>query len=340
MIAYGGPELREPMRRREFIIGGAAAAWPLAVRAQQAVTARRIGVIVNLSEGDPEARRRVGAFLKVMTELGWTDGKNLQIEYRWGVGDQLIRDNVAALVALKPDVIVANAPPTVLLLQRATHTIPVVFVAVTDPIALGIVRSLSRPGGNVTGFSPAELDMSAKWLELLKEIAPNVRRVGVFGAQLSYNPGSGPQVAAIQAAAKTLRVDVSMIDVRNAAAMDRDVAAFARSPDGGLIAIRTSEDVAARETIIALAARYRLPAVYPLRLFAADGGLASYGPDIIEEYREAAGYVDRILNGAKPADLPVQSPTKFELVVNLKTAKQIGLTMPPTLLATADEVIE
>lgn len=328
------------MRRREFItlLGGAAIGAPFVVRAQPAAQLRRIGVLMNLPDGDPEAKRRIDAFLKSMSALGWKDEKNIHVDYRYGVGPQIVKKNAADLVALAPDVILANAPPAVLAVQQATHTIPVVFAAVTDPVALGLVQSLARPGGNVTGFSPAELGLSAKWLELLKEIAPGVKRVAVFRA--ASNPGSDTQIAVIETAARSMGVDIRLIDVSDAAAMERDVADFAGAPDGGLIAIRTSENVAARGEIIALAARYRLPAVYPLRFFATGGGLVSYGPDIVDEYREAAGYVVRILKGAKPADLPVQSASKFELAINLKTAKQLGLTIPPTLLATADEVIE
>jgi putative ABC transport system substrate-binding protein len=270
--------------------------------------------------------------------LGWDDGKNIHVDYRYGVGPQIVNKNAAELVALAPDVILANAPPAVLAVQQATHTIPVVFAAVTDPVALGLVQSLARPGGNVTGFSPAEIGLSAKWLELLKEIEPEVKRVAVFRA--ASNPASETQISIIETAARAMGVDIRIIDVSDTAAMDRDVADFASAADGGLIAIRTSENVAARGEIIALAARYRLPAVYPLRFFATGGGLVSYGPDIVDEYREAAGYVDRILKGAKPMDLPVQSASKFELTINLKTAKQLGLTIPPSLLATADEVIE
>ena len=270
--------------------------------------------------------------------MGWSDEKNIHVNYRWGVEPQRIKENAAQLVALAPDVIVANAPPSVVALRQLTQSIPVVFAAVTDPVALGVVESLARPGGNLTGFSPAEFDMSAKWLELLTELAPDLKRVAVFAAP--SNPGTTHQIAAIQAAAPSLGVEISLIGVSDAAAIDHDVAEFARTAKGGLIAIRTSEDIAARDQIIAAAQRYRLPAVYPLRLFATSGGLLSYGPDIVEEYREAAGYADRILKGAKPADLPVQSPTKFELVINLKTAKALGLTVPATLLATADEVIE
>ena len=236
-----------------------------------------------------------------MSALGWNDGNNIHVDYRYGVDPQIVKNNAAELVALAPAVILANAPPSVLAVQQATRTIPVVFAGVTDPVALGLVESLARPGGNITGFSPAELGLSAKWLELLKEIAPALKRVAVFRA--ASNPGSDPQVAAIEKAARPLGVQIIMIDVSDTAAMERGVAAFAGSPDGGLIAIRTSEDIAARGEIIALAERYRLPAVYPLRFFATGGGLIAYGPDIVEEYREAAGYVDRILNGAKPADL-------------------------------------
>lgn len=328
------------MRRREFItlLGGAAIGVPFVARAQPAAQLRRIGVLINLPDGDPEAKRRIDAFLKSMSALGWNDEKNIHVDYRYGVDPQIVKKNAADLVALAPDVILANAPPAVLAVQQATHTIPLVFAAVTDPVALGLVQSLARPGGNVTGFSPAELGLSAKWLELLKEIAPGVKRVAVFRA--ASNPASDTQIAVIETAARSMGVDIRLIDVSDAAAMERDVADFAGAPDGGLIAIRTSENVAARGEIIALAARYRLPAVYPLRFFATGGGLVSYGPDIVDEYREAAGYVDRILKGAKPADLPVQSASKFELAINLKTAKQLGLTIPPTLLATADEVIE
>jgi putative ABC transport system substrate-binding protein len=328
------------MKRREFIalVGGLAIGAPRVACTQPAAQLRRIGVLMNLPDGDPEAQRRIDAFLKSMSALGWDDGKNIHVDYRYGVGPQIVNKNAAELVALAPDVILANAPPAVLAVQQATHTIPVVFAAVTDPVALSLVQSLARPGGNVTGFSPAELGLSAKWLELLKEIMPEVKRVAVFRA--ASNPGSETQISIIETAARAMAVDIRIIDVSDTAAMERDVADFASAADGGLIAIRTSENVAARHDIIALAARYRLPAVYPLRFFATDGGLVSYGPDIVDEYREAAGYVDRILKSAKPMDLPVQSASKFELTINLKTAKQLGLTIPPSLLATADEVIE
>jgi ABC-type uncharacterized transport system substrate-binding protein len=328
------------MRRREFIAlaGGAALGVPRPALAQQAAPLRRIGMLMNYPQGDPEAERRIAAFLKTMDELGWTEGKNFSVAYRWGGDAAIVSKNAAELVALAPDIIVANAPPSVQALQRTNHTVPVVFAAVTDPVVLGIVQSLARPGGNVTGFSPSELGMSAKWLELLKEMAPVVKRVAVFTAP--DDPFGTKQVAVIKTAAPSLGVTIGTIGVSDADAIDRDVAAFARSPDGGLITTRTSQAIAARDWIIAAAARYRLPAVYPLRFFATGGGLVAYGPDIVAEYRDVAGYVDRILKGAKPADLPVQSASKFELVINLKTAKQLGLAMPPTLLATADGVIE
>lgn len=327
------------MKRRQFIAAiGGAAAWPLTARAQQPAPLRRIGLLMNLAEGDAEAKRRIAAFLKTLGELGWSEGKNIHVDYRWGVDVQSVKENAAQLVALAPDAIVANAPPSVVAVRQLTQSVPVVFAAVTDPVALGVIESLARPGGNLTGFSPAEYDMGAKWLELLAEIAPGLKRVAVFAD--SSNPGATRQVVPIQAAASSLKVDMSLIGVSAAATIDRDVAEFARVPNGGLIVIRTSEDIAAREPIIAAAERFRLPAVYPLRLFVTGGGLLSYGPDIVEEYRGAAGYVDRILKGAKPADLPVQSSTKFELVVNLKSAKALGLAIPSTLLATADEVIE
>jgi putative ABC transport system substrate-binding protein len=327
------------VKRRQFIAAiGGAAAWPLTARAQQPAPLRRIGMLMNLAEGDAEAKRRIAAFLKTLGELGWSEGKNIHVDYRWGVDVQSVKENAAQLVALAPDAIVANAPPSVVAVRQLTQSVPVVFAAVTDPVALGVIESLARPGGNLTGFSPAEYDMGAKWLELLAEIAPGLKRVAVFAD--SSNPGATRQVVPIQAAASSLKVDMSLIGVCAAATIDRDVAEFARVPNGGLIVIRTSEDIAAREPIIAAAERFRLPAVYPLRLFVTGGGLLSYGPDIVEEYRGAAGYVDRILKGAKPADLPVQSSTKFELVVNLKSAKALGLAIPSTLLATADEVIE
>ena len=260
------------MKRREFItfLGGGVAAWPFVARAQQPERMRRIGMLVNFAEDDPEARRRIAAFQKSMSELSWVDGKNVRTEYRWGVDAQVVAKNAAELVALAPDVIVANAPPPVQALKQATHTIPLVFVAVTDPVALGIVQSLARPGGNVTGFSPAEFGLSAKWLQLLKEIAPDVKRVAVF--EDPRNSGGLQQFATLQTAAPSMGVDLSVIDVRDADKIEREVEAFASSGGSGLIVLRTSEDIAVRDVIIAAAARHRLPTVYPLRFMATGGG--------------------------------------------------------------------
>ena len=293
---------------------------------------------MNLPEGDAEGRRRVDALLKTLTGLGWNKSENLDVIYRWGVSGEATKKNAAELVALAPDVILANAPPSVQALQQLTHTLPIVFAAVTDPVALGIVQSVARPAGNASGFFPSEIDISGKWLELLKEISPGVNHVAVF-RELS-NPGARQQINVITAAASSVGVELSYIDVDDRTVIDRDVGAFAAARNGGLIVLRTSEDIAARHEIIAAAAHYRLPAIFPLRFCVTDGGLASYGPDIVEEYRQAASYVDRIFRGEKPENLPVQQSTKFELVVNLKTAKALGLIIPPTLLATADDVIE
>src|SRR5215470_3883339 len=309
------------MRRREFItlLGGAAAAWPLAARAQQSERMRRIGVLMNFAEDDPEAQRRLAAFRKTLQALGWSEAKNLRIDVRWGVDIDRIRNNATELVALKPDLIVANAPPSVLAVQQASRTMPIVFAAVTDPVAMGIVDNLARPGGNATGFMPAEFGMSAKWLELLKEIAPKTTRVAVF--MEPSNPGALPQFVAIQTVAPTFGVELIRLGMGDESKIERSLRAFARTPNGGLIVTRTAEAIAVRGLIIGLAAQHRLPSIYPLRFFVEAGGLASYGPDIVEQYREAAGYVDRILKGEKPADLPVQAPTKYELVINLKTAR-------------------
>ncbi|MFZ3311603.1 MAG: ABC transporter substrate-binding protein [Xanthobacteraceae bacterium] len=326
------------MRRRGFIAfaAGAVIAAPFIARGQETAPIRRLGVLMNLPRGDAEGQRRVDALLKALEKLGWNDGKNLDVTYRWGVS--AVRKNAAELVALAPDVVLANAPPSVVALQQLTHTLPIVFAAVTDPVALGIVRSVARPGGNATGFSPSELDISGKWLELLKEISPGIKQVAVF-RDLS-NPGARQQIKVLTTAAPSVGVELSYIDVSDRTAIDRDVGAFAATGNGGLIVLRTSEDIAVRQEIIAAAAHYRLPAIFPLRFCVTDGGLASYGPDIVDEYRQAADYIDRIFKGEKPGNLPVQQSTKFELVINLKTAKALGLIFPPTLLATADEVIE
>jgi putative ABC transport system substrate-binding protein len=326
--------------RRQFIfaLGSTAAAWPLAARAQQPERMRRVGVLANLLENDPEAVARLSALRRSLRELGWVEGRNLQIDARWGVDNDRIRKNAAELIALAPDVILANAPPSVMALQQATRTLPIVFVNMTDPVGMGIVQSLARPGGNATGFTAAEFGLSAKWLELLKEIAPGVRRVAVL-RELS-NPSALPQFAAIQAVASSFDVELSPLNARDPGEIERDVGSFARPGNGGLIVTRTSEPIAQRDAIIKTASRHRLPAVYPLRFFVTVGGLISYGPDTVDQYRHAATYVDRILKGEKPADLPVQQPTKYELVINLKTAKSLDLTVPPMLLARADEVIE
>jgi putative ABC transport system substrate-binding protein len=329
------------MIRRQFItlLGGAAAAWPLATRAQQPERMRRIGVLMNLAADDPESQARIGALLQGLQEFGWSIGRNVRIDYRWAAGDPgRLRSHAAELVALAPDVILANANPSVEVLQQTARAMPIVFVAVTDPVGTGVVASLARPGGNATGFTSAEFSMSAKWLELLKEVAPGVTRAAVL--QDPGNPGSIPQFAAIQSVAPSLGVDLSTIFLRDAGEIEGAVAAFARAPNGGLIATRTSGAIGHRNLIITQAAKLRLPAVYPLRLFVTAGGLASYGPDIVDQCRRAASYVDRILKGAKPADLPVQAPTKYELTINLKTAKALGLTVPDSVLARADEVIE
>jgi putative ABC transport system substrate-binding protein len=327
--------------RRELItmLGGAAVAWPLTARAQQPDRMRRIGVLTGVAENDPEGRARHAAFLQGLTQLGWSEGRNVQIETRWGAGDaNLYRSRVAELVARAPDVILAAGTSNIGPLQQVTRTIPIVFVGITDPVGGGFVASLARSGGNTTGFILFEYGMSAKWLELLKQIAPTVTRVAVL-----RNPGitSGTgQFAAIQTVASSFGVELTPVDVRDTDEIERAVAAFARSSNGGLILTLSQAAQANRDLIIALAARHRLPAVYSDRLFVTRGGLTSYGTDVVDPWRRAAGYVDRILKGEKPADLPVQAPTKYELVLNLKTAKALGLEAPPTLLARADEVIE
>ena len=327
------------IRRREFItlLGGAAAAWPLATWAQERV--RRISVLTNLASDDPEAQARVGAFLQGLQEFGWSIGRNVRIDYRWGAGDaDQTRRYAAELVALAPDVILTSGATAVAPLLQGTRSLPIVFAQVPDPVGAGFVKSLSHPGGNATGFVTFEYGLSAKWLELLREIAPGVTRAGVI-RDPAASAGIG-QWGAIQAVAPSIRLLVSPINVSDADEMESDVAAFARGTDSGLIVTSSPSAVLHRDLIVTLAARYRLPAVYYQRLFANSGGLISYGPDFIDQYRRAASYVDRILKGEKPADLPVQAPTKYELVINLKTAKTLGLEVPPSLLARADEVIE
>ena len=326
--------------RRELLaaLGGAAAAWPLAARAQQGAPMRRIGVLMNLASDDAEAQARLAAFHQGLQQLGWTVGRNVQIDYRWSAGNaDYIRKFAAELVALAPDVIVSTGSPSVAVLQQATRSVPIVFTAVVDPVGGGLVASLARPGGNATGFMLFEYSTSGKWLELLKEIAPRVMRAAVIRDPTLT--AAVAQFAAIQGAAGSLGVELSPIDMRDAGEIERAVTAFSRVSNGGLI-VTASGSSARRSLIITLAARHKLPAVYAFRYFATSGGLISYGPDIIDPFRRAAGYVDRILKGEKPADLPVQTPTKYELVINLKTAKALGLNIPPSLLARADQVIE
>jgi putative ABC transport system substrate-binding protein len=328
------------MRRREFItLLGGTAIWPLAARAQQSEPKRRVGVLMGLSADDAEAQDRIAAFVQGLQQLGWTDGRNLQIDYRRGAGDtDLTRRYAAELVALAPEVILASGGTVVGALLQATRTVPIVFTQTPDPVAAGFVASLARPGGNATGFTTSEYSISGKWLELLKEIAPGVTRAAVL-RDPTIPAGIG-QFASIQSVARSFGVELSSVDMRDASEIERDVTGFARGSNSGLIVTSSGLAAVHRELIITLAVRYRLPAVYSYRYFVTDGGLTSYGPDPIDQYRRAAGYVDRILKGEKPADLPVQAPVKYELVINLKTARALGLDVPPILLATADEVIE
>jgi putative ABC transport system substrate-binding protein len=329
------------MRRRDFIkvIAGSAAAWPLAARAQQGERMRRIGVLMNLGSDDAEGQPRLAAFHQGLEQLGWSVGRNVRIDYRWGAGDaDSFRRYAAELVALAPEVILASGFPSVAALQQVTSSVPVVFVLVIDPVGGGFIESLARPGGNFTGFALHEFSTSGKWLELLKEIAPHVTRAAVLrDAALTLGTA---QFSVIQAMAPSLGVEVSPIGLRNAPEIERAVTAFARSANGGLIVTASSLAAVHRKLIIALAARHKLPAVYYTRYVVTDGGLISYGADFVSQFRTAAGYVDRILKGEKPADLPVQAPTKYELVINLKTARALGLDVPTSLLLRADEVIE
>ena len=328
------------VRRRELIaVFGAAAAWPLAARAQQPERMRRIGVLIPYAADDPEGQARIAAFLQGLQQLGWTEGRNVRIDYRWSAGDaDRARRYAAELVALAPDVILASGASHVGPLLQATRTVPIVFPVIGDPVGAGFVDSLARPGGNATGFMSREYSLSGKWLELLKEIAPSVTRVAVLrDAAVSVGP---VQFGVIQAVAPSLRVEVNPINLRDAGEIERAIAAFASSPNGGLILTGGATSLLHSDLIITLAARHKLPAVYAYRHNVTGGGLIFYGANYYDQYRRAAGYVDRILKGEKPADLPVQAPTKYELVINLKTAKTLGLDIPPTLLARADEVIE
>jgi len=326
--------------RRKFLatLGGAAAAWPLAARAQQGERVRRIGYIDTLAADDPEASVRYGALLQGLQQLGWTIGRNLQIDYRWGAADaDRSRRYAAELVALVPDVILAGGGSVVGPLLQVARNVPIVFVNAVDPVGAGLVDSLAQPGGHVTGFTLFEYSISAKWLELLKEIAPRVTRAAVI--RNAAGPSGNAQFAVIQAAAPSFGVEVRPVGVHDDE-IERAVTAFARSSNGGLIVTSIQPAAVHRELIVALAARHRLPAVYPYHYYATSGGLISYGPDTTDPFRRAADYVDRILKGEKPADLPVQAPTKYELVINLKTARALGLQIPDKLIAIADEVIE
>jgi putative ABC transport system substrate-binding protein len=329
------------VRRREFItLLGGAAAWPLAARAQQqSQRGRRIGVLMTLAADDLQGQARLVAFVQGLQESGWTDGRNVRIDIRWGAGSaERMRGYAAELVALAPDVILATGSVTVGPLLQATRVVPIVFVVVPDPVGAGFVNNLARPGGNATGFLQFEYVLSGKWLELLKQIAPGIVRAAVL-RDPAISAGIG-QFGAIQAVAPSLGVEVIPINVRDAGEIEDAITAFARSPNGGLIVTGSTLAIVHRELIIALAGRHKLPAVYYERFFVSSGGLSSYGPNLVDQYRRAAGYVDRILKGEKPADLPVQAPTKYDLVINLKTAKALGLEVPPMLLARADEVIE
>jgi putative ABC transport system substrate-binding protein len=332
------------LSRRNFItlLGGAAASgavWPVATRAQQRERMRRIGVLMSIAADDPESPARVTAFAQGLQQLGWTVGRSLRIDYR-GAGDiDLFRKYAAELVALVPDVILAGGGSTVPPLLQATRTIPVVFAVTADPVGAGYVASLARPGGNTTGFALFEFSMGGKWLELLKQIAPRVTRVGVLRDVVNGTQGI-PQFAAIQTAAPSFGVDLTPIGVRDATEIERGITDFVRGPNDGLIVTASPLTAVHRDSITMLAARHRLPAVYPYRYHITAGGLIAYGPDLNDQYRLAAGYIDRILKGEKPADLPVQAPTKYELVINLKTAKALGLVVPDSLLAGADKVIE
>jgi putative ABC transport system substrate-binding protein len=329
------------MTRRELIalLGTTAATWPLGARAQQPERVRRIGVLMPFAIGSPQYQERVGAFLQRFTELGWTDGRNVQIEYRASTGSpDEIRKYATELVALAPNAILATGVSTVGPLQQVTSVVPIVFAVVPDPVGAGIVDSLARPGGNVTGFTTFEYGLSGKWLELLKELAPRVTRAAVL-RNATVSAGIG-QFAAIQSVAPSLRVELTPMNVRDASEIERSITEFSRAPNAGLIVTGSALVAAHRELLITMAAKHKVPAVYFERSFVIAGGLMSYGADIVDEYRQAAEYVDRILKGEKPADLPVQAPTRYELVINLKTAKALGLDVPPTLLVRADEVIE
>jgi|SRR5262245_12627900 len=328
------------MRRREFIgLLSCTALWPLDLQAQQTERMRRIGVLLNRAADDPEGQARLAAFQQGLQQLGWSDGGNMRIDTRWGADDvDLYRKYAAELVALAPDVILAVGTLSVTALQRVSRSLPIVFASIVDPVGAGVVNSLAQPGGNATGFMIYEYSLAGKWLELLKQIAPNVTRVAVL--RDPTNPSGIAMFGAIRASASSLGVEVSPVSVLDAGEIERAIATFARAPNSGLIVTASASVSAHRDLILALAARYKTPAIYYRRYLVDKGGLMSYGHDDLQQFREAANYVDRILKGEKPADLPVQAPTKYELVINLKTAKALGLTIPPSVLARADDVIE
>jgi putative tryptophan/tyrosine transport system substrate-binding protein len=330
------------MRRRDFVraIVGSATAWPLTLRAQHPDGIRRLGMLLNLSENDVEAQRLVRVFRERLAQLGWADGHNLRIDYRWAGGDVgRIRIFAKELVELSPDIMVGYATPSVAALQQETRSIPIVFLSVTDPVGQGLVASLAHPGGNITGFAVFELSLGTKWMGALKQIAPNLKRITTI-----FNPQTAPYYSlyldAIAKAASSFAVEPIVVEVHDDADIERAISALSREPDSGLIAMPDSFNMVHRRTIIALVDRYRLPAMYYFPFFARDGGLISYGPDEADMFRQAAGYVDRILKGTKASDLPIQQPTKYELVINLRTAKALGFTVPEPFLQTADEVIE
>jgi len=328
------------MRRREFIklFAGSAVTWPLAARAQQGERTRRIGVLLPAT-ANAEFQARLAAFLQELSQLGWSEGRNVRIDTRWATTDPAaIRRNAAELVALAPDVILAYGASTVGPSLQATRSVPIVFPVAGDPVGAGFVDSLARPGGNVTGFLAFEYNVSGKWLELLKQIAPGVTRAAILRDPAT--PTGPAMFGVIQAVAPSLRVEVNPVSMRDAGEIERAVAAFARSPNGGLIVTASGPAELHRHLIVTLAARHKLPAAYPERSFVDSGGLMLYGPDFVDQFRQAAHYVDRILKGEKPADLPVQAPNKYELVINLKTAKALGVTVPQSLLASANDVIE
>jgi putative ABC transport system substrate-binding protein len=329
------------MRRRDFItlVGGAAAAWPLPARAEQADRVRRIGMVLGNIETDPEMQARITAFQRRLAELGWVEGHSVRFDSRWAATDaHRIRSHIAELVDLKPDVILTAGTPVTVAAQRRTTIIPIVFTFVADPVASGLVTSLAHPGANITGFTNYEYAIGGKWLEVLKESAPRITRVVTI--QNPANATTPGLLREIEAAAHSFGVGITTASALDAAEMERAIEAYTREPNGGLMVLPDPTTANLRASIVSLAARHRLPAVYPFRYFAANGGLMSYGIDTVDQFRRAASYVDLILKGAKPADLPVQAPTKYELVINLKTAKALGITVPPTLLAIADDVIE